>query len=636
MSSPRPFLLRALVLAVAPGLAAACAEPTEVTPGVCGNLVTEAGEQCDGQDDCGVDGEAACRYTCAQGERACPGDLACSVDGVCVASAGRFVPFDVGRRYELAADRIVVGDLDGDRRDDLIGVGDAVRVRFGSPDEPLLASYEKAIRPPTGAAAFGELDDRPGLDLVFPTATGVFTLLARGRELEAVPYASTAALPDDGAAACAPSPGWATCRTIDLDRDGRLDRVGFVADRDNLAIELGRAAGPSVAVTIDTLDVITDVAVGDFDGDGYGDIGFATRSVDGAGTESAAVVYGAPQPSGFTRAPVLTADRVRGVAAADLDAPPDGLADLAIDRVDGATAGVALYLGDAARDLSAPFRLDGSRADLDVPYAVVAGEFVGGVGSGIDVMAYARNPAEPDRAYLWWLRGVGAAQLELGAVDPVDVTDLAFVDNQWRVADLVTDDTTGNGPDEVIGLSPRAPDCAGPALTAAVPSARFTPGPLLRSACLGLDEPGWSPALIGLVEGVAGPRAVALAQRAETWWLGEATRLDDATMTGRLGGATVALPAGCRDPQLWAQTPEAGTFVSWLCDQPDGSEVLALRATATGAATPTAIATVPPGAAHLTGDWNGDGLTDVVIRQGRALTVLLQCSTDMVGTTPGC
>ena len=40
-------------------------------------------------------------------------------------------------------------------------------------------------------------------------------------------------------------------------------------------------------------------------------------------------------------------------------------------------------------------------------------------------------------------------------------------------------------------------------------------------------------------------------------------------------------------------------------------------------------------AAHLAGDFNGDGLTDVVVREGRALTVLLQCSTDMVGTTAG-
>ncbi len=627
---------RSLLIVVLSLVAPACASLDEVAPGVCGNLVTEAGEQCDGQEGCGAAGVAACRYTCAQGERACPGDLACSVDGVCAASAGTFVPFDVARRYELAADRIVVGDLDGDRRDDLIGVGDAVRVRFGAPDEPLRASYEKAIRAPTGAAAFGELDDRPGLDVVFPTATGVFTLLARGRELEAVPYATATALPDDSAAACAPSPGWAACQTIDLDRDGRLDRVGFVRDRDNLAIELGRAVGPPLAVTVDTLDVITDVTVGDLDGDGYGDVGLATRSVDGLATEAVAVLYGAPRPSDFVVAPVATADRVVGIAAADVDSPPDGLADLAVDRRAGATAGVALYLGDAARDLSAPFRLDGSRPGLDVPYAVVAGEFVGGDGSGVDVMAYARNPAEPDRAYLWWLRGVGAAQLEFGAVDPVDVTSLDFIDSQWRVADLVTDDTTGNGPDEVIGLSPRAPACTGPALTAAVPSARFTPSALLRSACLELDGAGWAPALIGLVTGVAGPRAVALAQRARTWWLGEAARLDDATDRGRLPGATVELPEGCRDPQLWAQTPEAGTYVSWMCDGADAAAVIGLRAKPGVATTTAPIAAVPPGATHLTGDFNGDGLTDVVVRQGRALTVLLQCSTDMVGTTAGC
>jgi|GEM_PF-2073169 len=614
----------------------ACDDLAEVPTGTCGNLVVEAGEQCDGQPNCLTSGEAACRFTCAPGVRACPGELACAVDGVCVASAGRFMSYDDARRYELVADRIVVGDLDGDGRDDLIAVGESLRVRFGSADEPLRASYEKPIRPPTGAAAFGELDDRPGLDVVFPTADGVFTLVARGRELEAVPYASVAALPDDSAAGCTPSPGWALCRTADLDRDGRLDRIGFVADRDNLAIELVRASGPAVAVTIDTLDVITDLSTGDLDGDGFGDIAFATRSVDDLTSAAVSVLYGAPQPDGFVVAPVTTVDRVDGVAVADLDA--DGLADLAVERTLGGSSGVALYLGDSARDLAAPFRLDGGRDQVDVPYAVVVGEFVGGAGSGIDVMAYARNPDEGDRTYFWWLRGVGAAQLELGAVDRVDASSVNFIEGDWQVGDLIADQTTGNGPDEVIGLSPQAAGCSGPALTAAVPSARFTATDLLRSACLDLDGAGWQPALIGLVDGVDSLRAVTLARRDDLWWLGEAERLDDATTSGSLAGASTALPSGCRDPQLWPQTPDAGTYLSWLCDRDDGSgaTLVGLRQTRGAAATTSVLASVPTGAKHLSGDFNGDGLTDLVVRRGRDLAVLLQCSTDMVGTVAGC
>lgn len=632
--------LRAGAVTTAMGVAlliAACDDgPAEVPAGVCGNLVVEPGEQCDGEAQCGAVGATACRFTCVQDTQACPGALACSVDGVCVASAERFVPYASAPRYELPADRIVVGDLDDDGRDDLIGVGESVRVRFGADDEPLRASFEKLIRPPTGAAAFGQLDDRPGLDVVFPTADGVFVLVARGRSLEAVPYASAATLPAETAPACVGPASWAACRSIDLDGDGLLDRAGYVADGDNLRIELARAGDVSVSVTFDTTDVITDLTAGDLDGDGFGDLAFATRSVDGVAAEAVQVLYGAPQATAFRAVPVVTAESVRGVAAVDLDAPPDGLVDLAIDRVLGGVAGVAIHRGDAARDLSAPFRLDGGRATLDVPYAVVAGEFVGGTGSGIDVMAYARNPDDATRAYFWWLRGLGAAQLAFGAVDPVDATSLDFLDGEWRVADLVTDSATGNGPDEVVGLSPVASGCAGPALTAAVPSARFTATDLLRSACLGVEGTGWAPALIGLLDGVASDRAVVLAQRARSWWIGEADRLDEATEGGQLAGTATTLDGDCRDPQLWAQTPDHATALSWICDGGSDATIRALAVPRAGAVTTTTVATVPRGVTHVSGDWNGDGLTDLVVREGRDVVVMLQCSTDLVGIVPGC
>ena len=629
-----------LTLASVLGLAGAgCSDLDEVPVATCGNLVVEAGEQCDGAAGCGSEGLAACRFTCERAVTACPGELACSVEGVCTASTNRFVSFADAPRLEMPTDRLVVGDLDGDLRDDVIGVGESLRVRFGAVTEPLQQTYEKQIRPPTGPATIGQLDGRRGLDVVFPTADGVFTLVSRGRELDAVPYASTQTMPDDVGRACAETPpGWAACRVADLNRDGWPDQVGFVRDRDNLEIELGRAAGAPVGLTLDTIDVITDVTTGDFDGDAYGDIGFSTRSINGLATSAVHVVYGAPQPAAFATTLLLSDGSVTGVAAGNIDGSLDGLDDLAVSRTTDSAAGVAVYLGDAARDLSAPFRLDGVRTSLDVPYALVAGEFVGGENSGIDVMAYARNPADPDKAYLWWLRGLGAAQLEVGAIDTVDSTRLAFRDRAWTVADLVTDlSATANGPDEVIGLSPVAPGCAGPAITAAVPSARFTSTELLRSACLDVEGSGWQPALIGLVDQPTVRRAVALAQRQDRWWVGQADRLDDATTGGRLAGQTFGLDSSCRDPQLWQQAPGGATLASWVCDGAGGATVVQMRAGAAGEAPTTAtLSSAPAGASHVTGDFNGDGLTDLALRQGRVVAVMLQCSTDMVGTTPGC
>jgi hypothetical protein len=615
---------------------AACSDLATVPSQRCGNLVVEDAEQCDGQPGCGTEGIAACRFTCAAPDRACPGALACGAQGVCVASLGTFVSYARSPHYDFLADRVVVGDLDGDHFDDIIGVGDSLRVRYGATDQPLLVSSEKRIRPPTGAAAFGQLDGRPGLDVVFPTADGVFTLVARGRELDAVPYASAQQLPDDSASDCVPSPGWAACKRADVDRDRHEDRVGFVAGRDNVELELGRASGPATRVTIDTLDVVTDLATGDFDGDGFDDIAYATRSVDDVARQEVRVVYGAPQPQQFTTSLVTTADGIAGIATTDV-APRDGLADLAIERT-GASAGVAVFLGDSARDLSSPFQLQSpDRLDADVAFAVVAGDFVGGKGNGIDVMAYARNPVDPSHTFLWWLRGLGQAQLRLEIVDSVETSQLAFAETAWQVGDLVTDlSVANNGPDEVIDLA-SVRGCPGPALTVAVPSARNTGADLLRSTCLDVDGDGWTPGLLGLVRDTQSRRAVALARRDATWWMGEASRLDDATASRRLAGVTTQLEASCRDPQLWSQTPEVATVLSWVCDGPEGPELVALRRPAS-ASEPAALAPlvgVPPGASHLVGDFNGDGLSDLLVREGSQITVILQCSADMTDT-PGC
>jgi hypothetical protein len=632
-----------LVLAVAcASLTFGCSEYQQVASNVCGNLVTDPGEQCDGQSDCIAQGSNACRFSCENAAKQCPGTLGCSIDGVCIEPAGKFVSYEAATRYEMPADRIVVGDLDGDRRDDVIGVGESIRVRFGAPSNPLSQSYEKQIRPPTGAAAIAQLDGKGGLDVVFPTADGVFTLVSRGRELESIPYASANALPSDASRSCSVSNGWAMCRAVDLNRDNIVDRVGFFADRDNVEIELGRSTGAALTVVIDTVDIITDITVGDFDGDGFGDIGFATRSSASGADQHVSVVYGAPQPDAFVTKLLATADSVSGIAAADISQPPDGVDDLAVERTVLNTTGVAVYLGDSARDLSAPFALkapQGLRTGLDTPYALVAGEFVGGANSGVDVMAYARNSAQPDQSFFWWLRGLGGAQLTVGATDTVEKSNISFLDETWQVGDLVTDSSAmANGPDEVIGLSPTTTGCGGPALTVAVPSARFTPTDLLRKTCLQVDGSGWRPAAIGLLRGNA-PRAVSVALRGVSWWVGQASRLDEATMTKRLDGATTALPSGCRTPRLWQQTPDAATSLSWSCDGATETRIVAAQFAPKGStltAPAQTIATVPLGSDHVTGDFNGDGLTDIAIRNGRELTVLLQCSTDMVGSTPGC
>ncbi len=622
---------RLVVASIASLTLSACDSLDPVATGICGNLVVEAGEQCDGAENCGREAAAACRFTCEPGEVSCPGDFACSAEGICVATAGPFVDPSSASRFELPVDRLVAGDFDGDFRADLVGVGTSARVRFGASTEPLRTSYEKPIRPPTGAAAFGELDDVAGLDVVIPTADGVFILVARGRELEAIPFARASALPDDSGSNCElPWPAtWSVCKSGDFNRDGVQDRAGFILDRDNVLVELGREPSGFTPLMLDTNDVITDLATGDLDADGYSDIAITTRSVDGVIAATAHVVYGAPQASAFAIAPIATADAYDGVATADSDL--DGITDLAVSR----SGDVAVYLGSASRDLSAPFRLKPSnRSGTDVPFAVVAGEFVGGPGSGIDVMAYARNPAEPEAAYFWWLRGTGNAQLSFPIVDRVPVNALGFLDEQWRVADILEEASDDNGPDEVVGLSPTAAGCRGPALSAALPSARNTTVELLQRACLDVPGDGWVPELVGLT--AIGEQPLAFARRGDEWWLGDRADLGASLASGELAGTTFDLPGTCRDAQLWPEVRGELTTVTWLCDREGATDIVAVRLAASGEYTIETLGPAPSTADHLVGDFNGDGLTDVVLRDGRFVELRLQCSVDMVGQTPGC
>ncbi len=630
----------ALIIGVTAALGG-CTQLEPVTADACGNLVIEAGEQCDGAApagaSCGTDAPAACRFVC-DGDASCPTGLACGAEGVCVASTERYVPLELAPRYRFTASQVFAGDVDGDRRDDLIGVGTTLRVRFGAPEAALMTEYDKPVRTPTGPAALGDFDGQPGLDLIYPADAGVFTLLSRGREFDAVPYASAQVLaPRAPARACdAPAgSGWSTCRRGDLNRDGVPDLVGYVSGRDNVELRVGRAEG-STPYLLDTADLVTDVDVGDLDGDGFDDLAYATRPAGPTGVATVRVVFGAPQPAAFVDLALTHATAVRGLAIADASTPADGLVDLLVDRDLDGNRGVAVFLGDSSRSLTAPFALAGPRPTLDTPYAVVAGEFVGGPGSGVDVMAYATNPAAPSEVFLWWLRGESAedAQLSLGAVDAVGRGTVAFLGDEWAVADVLGDPSASNGPDEVLGLAASAAACPGPSLATLVPSARNTGTDLLRRTCLDVDGDDWAPANVAF-----GPRgqAVAIADRPGELWLGVSDAFEQASASGRLGGRTLAVPGatGCRDYAIGRHARGPAVDVSALCEVAGVTTLVLARGEATGAALATGFA-VPGATGKVVGDFNGDGLDDLGLRFGADVAIVLQCSADMVGRTAGC
>ncbi|WP_437739374.1 VCBS repeat-containing protein [Sorangium sp. So ce1504] len=133
----------AAALLVAAAGSAGCVELGEISPGVCGNGVIEPSrnEDCDcfeAREPCEVktqDAQGAtsttwcnprgseneCRFVCNDVDLMCPSGWGCGVDGVCRVSTGNFKP--LGAALPLGAQRLITGDLDGDGRGDLVGVG---------------------------------------------------------------------------------------------------------------------------------------------------------------------------------------------------------------------------------------------------------------------------------------------------------------------------------------------------------------------------------------------------------------------------------------------------------------------------------------------------------------------------------
>ncbi|WP_437585563.1 hypothetical protein [Sorangium sp. So ce1000] len=122
---------------------AGCVDLGEITAGVCGNGVIEPSrnEDCDcfeASEPCDVEtkdaqgatfkakcnpprSENECRLACDDAGEGCPSGWGCGVDRVCRVSTGRFKP--LGAALPLGAQRLITGDLDGDGRGDLVGVG---------------------------------------------------------------------------------------------------------------------------------------------------------------------------------------------------------------------------------------------------------------------------------------------------------------------------------------------------------------------------------------------------------------------------------------------------------------------------------------------------------------------------------
>lgn len=121
-------LIGCAALFIAIGTINACMSFQPLEAGVCGNKVKDenAGEDCDGfpieGTACGEPGETnACRLLCAEEPKTCPQGYMCGTDGICRAPSGQFKISSAA--FEEDAERILIGDFDGDGAKDALVVG---------------------------------------------------------------------------------------------------------------------------------------------------------------------------------------------------------------------------------------------------------------------------------------------------------------------------------------------------------------------------------------------------------------------------------------------------------------------------------------------------------------------------------
>lgn len=178
---------------------AACANLTPIQEGVCGNAVTESGEDCDGESNCYGAGTAfACRYRCETDDDCLEG--ACGVDFVCRRPSGSFaVKQSVPSSATLS---LASGDLDADGKDDVIREGAELTDVLFIGEDGLIEAAEtverlREINPPViadltevvGAEEANRLDLAFSVNLGDETGSGLSVYRTQqDRTLEATAY----------------------------------------------------------------------------------------------------------------------------------------------------------------------------------------------------------------------------------------------------------------------------------------------------------------------------------------------------------------------------------------------------------------------------------------------------------------
>jgi hypothetical protein len=254
-------------------VAASCTDLPPIEPGVCGNRVLDADEDCDTFSEfgegtsCGAPASAqACTYVCSA-EAACPAGWGCGQDGRCRRPSGAHTAAP-GSPWRFKVQDFAIGDVDGDGNADLVGDGQSrIAVRFGTPTGEFPVDLDVTTRRPVGPVQFTRFDDDALLDVVMPIESGLFVMLGQPeRALLPVSYAPFD-LPQEISIRLVP---------VDGDPDGFGSEIlGFFGTEMSFMNTLGAATMPH-----DVSDLVGRVPVTDLGDDGPHELALAFAGED--------------------------------------------------------------------------------------------------------------------------------------------------------------------------------------------------------------------------------------------------------------------------------------------------------------------------------------------------------------------
>jgi hypothetical protein len=155
-----------------------CTKFQPIADGVCGNAVLDPGEDCDTFAELGADTVCApasdmrgCHYVC-DGSAHCPSGWRCGVDAQCRHPSGSFL---APATVPFGAERISVGDADGDRIGDILGNGaSTLSVLYGGPDQARDELRMWSIHSPP---EWRDVDGDGRIDAIVPTGPGTLVFL---------------------------------------------------------------------------------------------------------------------------------------------------------------------------------------------------------------------------------------------------------------------------------------------------------------------------------------------------------------------------------------------------------------------------------------------------------------------------